>query len=854
MSGHDLLPSSSSQLERDLSLSSDLLSRLEGGPPKIRTGKRVDIQDDVIPWLILEYGLGELLPYIPDQRQAVREGVKWQRVRGTPAAVRTALGWIGFDALIEESEAGSIRWADFQLGLDQAPNGLQFTENVVQVSRLSSPVRSRLFRIYGGWFDFRRFKLDEHGLSTGSWLCDHTGVYLEQDRDVPWPQLSFGREIKRTESFTTDFAVGSSLHRKRTDLGFYEDRLILDFNQLSDLVWKPFHMDVAKAVISRMHFQQWGPIWQRATDWTTAAWDATFDWANKINSIAPALKFCKAGMYLSDQDAKLGDTNACLPARYEEEIGVGTLLLSESDVETGEGILSEHRSNIVEREILERFERKTDAEATHQVQGHLLGATNEKAHHSEKTHFYKYEDVFQLNLTRLSEWLPLVTQYSNTRAHKTAHDRFFLQSDQWQDATGTWANAADWDTEFGWFDEINDVGTWATTYSWKTYPQLEQYHEETEAEVDLSEGNNVLGDLNYRLGSEFNIVFERFQQTTVASLSVQPNLIGSLEREHQRLLRYNDHFELDLNRLGEFPPLVNEAGYSRLHSYDADLQRYFQDTWNDSSPQWEAKEIVTAEQRNNRTPIDKFGKYVRFNPEVLDRLQIGDRVISLVDTSTGQEVISESDGLTVEAYTYNANGELNGVNLTQKWYGVHKDDALWTVEVSAHTWDDFPGWYDEDNEFTWAEAFSWVDTPALQRYTRHAKAAIVLSDSDPLSTTNATLGWYVGDERFDRIFTATPATYSTQTFETRQHSRLKQASVYWLPAEQAWDSADWAGPDAPDWANSEETWNDDPTVDTWGSLDWFQSDPVDWDSSFMWATIKRWTVLSTVVESQHTTI
>ena len=761
MSGHDLLPSSSSQLERDLSLSSDLLSRLEGGPPKIRTGKRVNIQDDVIPWLILEYGLGELLPYIPDQREAVREGVKWQRVRGTPAAVRTALGWIGFDALIEESEAGSIRWADFQLGLDQAPNGLQFTENVVQVSRLSSPVRSRLFRIYGGWFDFRRFKLDEHGLSTGSWLCDHTGVYLEQDREVPWPQLSFGREIKRTESFTTDFAVGTSLHRKRTDLGFYEDRLILDFNQLSDLVWKPFHMDVAKAVISRMHFQQWGPIWQRATDWTTAAWDATFDWANKINTIAPALKFCKAGMYLSDQDAKLGDTNACLPARYEEEIGVGTLLLSESDAETGEGILSEHRSDVVEREILERFERNTDAEATHQVQGHLLGATNEKAHHSEKTHLYKYEDVFQLNLTRLSEWLPLVTQYSNTRAHKTAHDRFFLQSDQWQDATGTWATAADWDTEFGWFDEINDVGTWATTYSWQNYPQLEQYHEETEAEVDLSEGNNVLGDLNYRLGSEFSIVTERFQQTTVASLSVQPNLIGSLEREHQRLLRYNDHFELDLNRLGEFPPLVNEAGYSRLHSYSADLQRYFQDTWADSSPAW---------------------------------------------------------------------------------------------NEPGNDWGNFPGWWDASQEFTWNEVFSWVDTPALQRYTRHAKAAIVLSDSDPLSTTNATLGWYVGDERFDRIFTATPATYSTQTFETRQHGRLKQASVYWLPAEQAWDSTDWAGPDAPDWANSEETWNDDPTVDSWGSVDWLQSDPVDWDASFMWATIKRWTVLSTVVESQHTTI
>jgi len=782
MSGSDLLPSSSTQLERDLSLSADLLRRLEGGPPKIRTGKRLDIQDDVIPWLILEYGLGELLPYIPDQRQAVREGVKWQRVRGTPAAVRTALGWIGFDALIEESEAGSIRWADFQLGLDQAPNGLQFTENVVQVSRLSSPVRSRLFRIYGGWFDFRRFKLDDHGLSTGSWLCDHTGVYLEQDRDVPWPQLSFGRELQRTESFTRDFTVGTSLHRKRTDLGFYEDRLILDFNQLSDLVWKPFHMDVARAVISRMHFQQWGPIWQRTTDWVLGAWDSTFDWANKVNAIQPALKFCKAGLYLSDTDAVLGDTNACLPARYEEEIGVGTLLLSESDAETGEGILSEHRSNVVEREILERFERNTDAEAIHDASTHQLGAITDKAHHSEKTFFHPYQDVIRLSHTRLSEWVALVHQYSNTRAHTTDLDQRTNNVDEWQattltwasDPTGTWETIASyfetrsfgdaWDSQETWesgeYFSNAATDTWQNTYSWIAYPQLEQYFEETVAELDLSE-ENVFGDLNYRLGSEFGAVQERIHSTENAGLAVTPNYIRSLDRLHKRVLVYDDKFRLDLHRLGEFPMLLNEAAYSRLHSYSADLQRYFQDTWNDSSPAW--------------------------------------------------------------------------------------DDA------SGHAWSTFPGWYDEADELTWQQVFSWVDKPELERYQSFAKAAIVLSDSDPLTSTNATLGWDIGDERFDRVFVTVPSQYSTQTFETRQHQRHVQSTAYWLPAESDWSEGMSAGPNPVDWNTSTETWEDDPTVDSWGNLDWLEGETSDWDSSFMWATIRRWTVLSEVVESHHTT-
>ena len=413
----------------------------------------------------------------------------------------------------------------------------------------------------------------------------------------------------------------------------------------------------------------------------------------------------------------------------------------------------------------------------------------------------------------------------------------------------TWATAADWDTEFGWFDETNDVGTWATTYSWKTYPQLEQYHEETEAEVDLSEGNNVLGDLNYRLGSEFSIVHERFQQTTVASLSVQPNLIASLEREHQRLLRYNDHFELDLNRLGEFLPLVNEAGYSRLHSYRLTCSG------------------------TSKTP----GPTARRHGGQRDRYWSSD-----LGQKPGRQKCAVRQGRTIcrparsgWRSPYLGDQRRRHGDLHQRWRHRHQyqhrqldKPSAWSQpflerRAGRHGRLDLRGLGSHLGRLPGLVGFLAGNSPGPKRFpgltrrrcsvTHVTLGAIVLSDSDPLSTTNATLGWYVGDERFDRIFTATPATYNTQTFETRQHNRLKQATVYWLPAEQAWDSTDWAGPDAPDWANSEETWNDDPTVDS-GDLDWMQSDPVDWDASFMWATIKRWTVLSTVVESQRTTI
>lgn len=957
-----LLPSNASELERDLSLSQDSLTRLSSGPPKIRTGKRLDIQDDVIPWLILEYGLGELLPYIPDQRQAVREGVKWQRVRGTPAAVRTALGWIGFDAQIEESERGSIRWADFQLGLDQAPNGLQFTENVVQVSRLSSPVRSRLFRIYGGWYDFRRFKLDDHGLSTGSWLCDHTGVYLEQDREIPWPQLSFGRELQRTHSFTETFTAGTSLHRKRTDLGFYEDRLILDFNQLSELVWRTFHMDVAKACISRMHFMEWGPIWQRATDWAMVAWDATFDWANKINAITPALKFCKAGMYLSDQDAKLGDTNACLPATDVVEVGDGPLVLSEADSETGVGVLSEHVSRLEYQEILERLERQTESGSmwvsgsNSQTQteifplthgqayastahpnppahatlitslsynnftlnnrasysdhvfgdgaGHRLGDNAEMVRHGETRKVFAYDDIFRLDQTLLSERKALVQQYSNTRDHTTSSDRTFVQSSQWQTAIETWASVGDWQSEPGWFDVVNESEDWLSTYSWNTYPQFERVHEETEAELDLSEGNNVFGDLNYRLGSFYNVVEERFTQTTVATLSFQPNLLSSLDREHKRIIPYEDKFTLDLHRLSEFLPLVNQMGTLREHTTGF-VQAQVQ------SGQWEFATLTWANQLDWQSeswfdlggPPDEswlstyswtnFNQLEQFFEETISEVELseagafgdlnfllGSEFSSISERFTQTEVnaliaqpslVGSLDREHKRILPYNDTFELDLNRLDefiplvsfQSNVREHADETnisrrfqtLWTDSsfewnAANNDWQSF-GWYQEEDELSWVEVYSWVDTPALQRYTRHAKAAIVLSDSDPLSSTNATLGWYSGDERFDRDYHAIHD-YRLATFETRQHVRSVQTTVLWLPSEIDWNDTNWSGPAAPDWANSEETWNDDPT-DGWDSVDWTQSS-VDWGDLFMWATIKRWTVLSTVVESKHTTI
>ena len=521
-----LLPSSATKFERDLSESTDALPRVGPAAELIRSAKRDNIPDSVVPWLIVEYGLGELLPYLSDPRTAIATGVLWQRLRGTPESFKIALGWIGNDGQIEESEASTIRWSQFQLGLAQAPVDLSQTDSIVEIGRLSSPVRSSLFRIYGGWYDGRRFTLDDHKLSSLDTLCDHTGVYLKTE----WPQLSFGREFKNEDGNIRDDLEGQlGIHRITSKRGLYEDRTYLSNSILGETSWRTLHIEDLSSVISRLHFSIYGPWWNNADTWDVPhAWDGILDWAGLQNKFTPALKFARAGMYLSDY-AELGDTNACLPCTSLTEFGDGAILLSEGNPDTGEGILSEHLSRVEYVEINERIEREKEFGSLwvgqYQTQteifplthgqaytahdstnvlphvthipagnmrqgnyqfnnrqdftdhifgdgaGHLLGVSSAEIvpTHREHTRELAYDDSFELSRSRLSEYTPLINEQAISRGHTTSAAQTEEQSDQWQDTESTWATDATgtWETVASYFDSRDFGDTWQTE-TWET--------------------------------------------------------------------------------------------------------------------------------------------------------------------------------------------------------------------------------------------------------------------------------------------------------------------------------------------------------------------------------------------------
>jgi len=265
MSRHDLLPPNATTLERDFSRSTSSLQRTGGPVPIIRTAKRVNIPDSVVPWLIYEYGLGEILPYLGNnQRQAIADGVLWQRIRGTPEAVRIALSWIGVTGLIDESEGGSARWAEYQLGLSAATTGEQIIDEIVGVTRISSPVRSRLQRIYAV-YDFRRFVLDDSLLSDGGMLSDHSGVRPRPD----WPQISYGQILS---SLVLENATVASTHTDVIGVLVKNfDRFQLD-HSLLDEEWhtlnNPSLLTSQEGVSGRYEGQTWTWItWQPSTTW-----------------------------------------------------------------------------------------------------------------------------------------------------------------------------------------------------------------------------------------------------------------------------------------------------------------------------------------------------------------------------------------------------------------------------------------------------------------------------------------------------------------------------------------------------------------------------------------------------------
>ncbi|MDX5526946.1 MAG: phage tail protein [Wolbachia endosymbiont of Andrena nigroaenea] len=279
---------------------------------------KFSLKDEILQWIIEEYGLEEILRWVKNKRRAIVEGVKFQRLRGTPASLKIALKWANIEDITIIEEPPGKHFFELQVGIRDVPNDF-FVDAVVELAKLSLPARSRLMRIFNDYYNAQRFILDESLF--GDLLSDYSGVKIEKDG----PVLSFGR----VNFFMSHGPVIRIVENYLRD--HYERALSNDI----------YRLDVAILGETEPHTKNYNGIYERNHVWYN--FKALYPLPQ---SLLPAIKFAKAQVILSDS-WDLGDINACFPVSSVEERGNKFVL--------GSSKLSEELWNLKYKPILERF-------------------------------------------------------------------------------------------------------------------------------------------------------------------------------------------------------------------------------------------------------------------------------------------------------------------------------------------------------------------------------------------------------------------------------------------------------------------------------------------------------------------
>ncbi|KAG8290564.1 hypothetical protein J6590_079702 [Homalodisca vitripennis] len=223
-----------------------------------------------------------MLRWVKDKRRAIVEGVKFQRLRGTPASLKIALKWANIEDITIIEEPPGKHFFELQIGIRDVPNNF-FVDAVVELAKLSLPARSRLMRIFNDHYNVDRFILDESLF--GSLLSDYSGIKVEKNG----PVLSFGR-VNFFRFSGESIKVIESYLRNHYEQAFSNDI---------------YRLDVAVLGETETHTKDYKGIYERDRLWYNLK--ALYPLPQ---SLLPEIKFAKAQIVLSDS-WNLGEINAC---------------------------------------------------------------------------------------------------------------------------------------------------------------------------------------------------------------------------------------------------------------------------------------------------------------------------------------------------------------------------------------------------------------------------------------------------------------------------------------------------------------------------------------------------------------
>jgi P2-related tail formation protein len=188
MTGHELLPTSATQLEKDLADLFDNSLTIQNAINTLPTAKYGNtIPNSYYPYLIWEYNLGELSEWVIDPLELLKTGLEFRRVQGTPKSLDLALSWIGFSAK-EVREGVGDKWYLFEIDTGGIPT-YSLVTNIVKLANLAKPIRSRLFRLYHG-LDLKPFTFNDPEAGFNLGIFSNTSGFYDEANDV-WLSYEF---------------------------------------------------------------------------------------------------------------------------------------------------------------------------------------------------------------------------------------------------------------------------------------------------------------------------------------------------------------------------------------------------------------------------------------------------------------------------------------------------------------------------------------------------------------------------------------------------------------------------------------------------------------------------------------
>ncbi|MBX4336410.1 phage tail protein [Bartonella raoultii] len=195
-----LLPTHATEFEKRLADVCDFHQDVDASVLGISRSKLITRPPRFLPWLIEEYGLGELTPYVPNLYDLLDQGLEWQRIRGSVAAVDMGLQWLGLSTQFTPAWSERAWWNSFQLEFDRLPeqNSLEAIEAIVNLSKsLRSDFRRGVTGYDVGAMEANMSRLDD------SMLDFESGVRLTAGSTL----FSFGRTTEINHVLTKEEGI-----------------------------------------------------------------------------------------------------------------------------------------------------------------------------------------------------------------------------------------------------------------------------------------------------------------------------------------------------------------------------------------------------------------------------------------------------------------------------------------------------------------------------------------------------------------------------------------------------------------------------------------------------------------------